>query len=99
MLGRLKKLLRRLRKPMKNKWGNYAIKDGKVKDCYIREYINRKKERKVTETKCSNCIEQSGKEQTEVKEEVIAIPKIRSERRRKIKKSAKVVKKIKVAKK
>lgn len=47
---------------MKNKWRNYALKDGKVKSSYIREYSNRKKVRKTR--KASNCDsnEQSGKE-------------------------------------
>jgi len=50
---------------MKNKWGNYAIKDGKVKSSYIREYCNRKKIRKARETSDCDSFLQSRKEQKE----------------------------------
>lgn len=52
---------------MKNKWSNYALKDGKIKSSYIREYCNRKKSRKAGKTSGSDCVQQSGKEQEEVK--------------------------------
>lgn len=34
---------------MKNKWENYALKDGKVKESYIREYSSRSPIRKLRE--------------------------------------------------
>ena len=34
---------------MKNKWANYGLGAGKVKSCYQREYINRKKVQKEIE--------------------------------------------------
>lgn len=51
---------------MKNKWRNYALKDGKVKESYIREYSNRSKSRKAAEASSSNSLQQSGQEQEEV---------------------------------
>ncbi len=58
---------------MKDKWSNYALKDGKVKSCYQREYCNRKKIRKTGAS--SNCDSnvQSGQVQSEIKEEVVFI--------------------------
>lgn len=50
---------------MKNKWSNYALKDGKVQSSYIREYSNRKKIRKTGEASNSDSNEQSWKEQTQ----------------------------------
>lgn len=50
---------------MKNKWSNYALKDGKVKTSYIREYSNRKKVWKTGETGYRNCFQQSGEKQAE----------------------------------
>jgi hypothetical protein len=52
---------------MINKWRNYALKDGKVKESYIREYSNRSKSRKAAEASRCNSFQQSGKEQEEVK--------------------------------
>ena len=45
---------------MKNKWRNYALKDGKIQSSYIREYCNRKKVRKTREASCSNSLLESG---------------------------------------
>lgn len=55
---------------MKNKWRNYALKDGKVKSSYIREYSNRKKIRKTGEASKSDCNVQSGQEQSKAQEEI-----------------------------
>jgi hypothetical protein len=52
---------------MKDKWRNYALKDGKVKESYIREYSNRSKSRKAAEASRSNSLQQSWEEQEEVK--------------------------------
>lgn len=58
---------------MKNKWSNYALKNGKVQSSYIREYCNRKKIRKTGEA--SNCYsnEQSRQEQSKAQEEEIEV--------------------------
>ena len=53
---------------MKNKWRNYALKDGKIQSSYIREYSNRKKVRKTREASNCDSNEQSGKEQEEIEE-------------------------------
>jgi hypothetical protein len=52
---------------MKDKWRNYALKDGKVKESYIREYSNRSKSRKASEASRGNSTQQSRQEQEEVK--------------------------------
>lgn len=49
-----------------NKWRNYALKDGKVKESYIREYSNRSPKREAAKASRSNCIQQSGEEQEEI---------------------------------
>jgi hypothetical protein len=54
---------------MKNKWRNYALKDGKVQSSYIREYSSRSPKRKAHEASCRNSLLESRKEQEkEVKE-------------------------------
>lgn len=53
---------------MLDKWRNYAIKNGKVKSCYQREYCNRKKFREAGETSDSNRNVESREVQT--KEEI-----------------------------
>ncbi len=53
---------------MKNKWRNYALKDGKVQSSYIREYCNRKKVRQAGEASHSDSHVQSRQEQEEIKE-------------------------------
>jgi hypothetical protein len=55
---------------MKNKWRNYALKDGKVQSSYIREYSNRKKIRKAGEASSGNSHEQSRQEQPKTQEEI-----------------------------
>ncbi len=55
---------------MKNKWENYAFKNGKVKSCYQREYCNRKKCRKTGEASGGDSLLQGGEVQPEVKEEI-----------------------------
>jgi hypothetical protein len=55
---------------MKNKWRNYALKDGKIQSSYIREYCNRKKVRKTREASNCDSNEQSRKEQSKDEEEV-----------------------------
>lgn len=52
---------------MKNKWSNYALKDGKVKESYLREHIGRDKKRKTAKASSSNSPEQSREKQEEVK--------------------------------
>ncbi len=52
---------------MKNKWRNYAIKEGKVKSSYIREYCNRSKKRKAAETSDSNSVQQSRQVEEEIR--------------------------------
>jgi hypothetical protein len=52
---------------MKNKWSNYALKDGKVKESYLRERIGRDKKRKTAKTSSSNCLDQSRQEQEKVR--------------------------------
>lgn len=47
---------------------NYALKDGKVKESYIREYSNRSPKREAREASRSYCVQQSREEQT--KEEI-----------------------------
>ncbi len=49
---------------MKDKWRNYAIKDGKVSESYFREYINRKKVRKTSETSSCHSFTESRQEET-----------------------------------
>lgn len=68
---------------MKDKWRNYALKDGKVKDSYIREYCNRKKIRKAPEASDSHSVEQSRQEQEEVKPLYIEAPPARKKRAKK----------------
>lgn len=51
---------------MKNKWSNYALKDGKVKESYLRERIGRDKNRKATEASSSNSPQQSREKQEEI---------------------------------
>lgn len=58
---------------MKNKWRNYALKDGKVQSSYIREYSNRKKVRKAGEASNCNSNEQSRQEQSKAQEEEIEV--------------------------
>lgn len=53
---------------MKNKWSNYALKDGKVQSSYIREYSNRKKIRKAGEAGNCDSNVKSGKKQEEVEQ-------------------------------
>ncbi len=53
---------------MKNKWGNYAIKEGKVKQSYLRERIGRDKKRKAAKASSSNCLIQGRKEQEKVED-------------------------------
>ena len=53
---------------MKNKWSNYALKDGKIQSSYIREYCNRKKIRKAREASNCNSNEQSWEKQSKAKE-------------------------------
>lgn len=62
---------------MKNKWSNYALKDGKVKSSYIREYSNRKKVWKTREASNCNSNEQSGQEQAKEEVELIYKPTIK----------------------
>jgi hypothetical protein len=50
---------------MLNKWRNYALKDGKVKKSYIREYSNRSKKWKAAEAGSSNSVQQSRLQQEE----------------------------------
>ncbi|MFI0477767.1 MAG: hypothetical protein ACH349_01390 [Candidatus Rhabdochlamydia sp.] len=57
---------------MKNKWSKYALKDGKVKSSYIREYSNRKKIRKTGEASNSN--EQSWEKQAQEEIKLIYKP-------------------------
>ncbi len=52
---------------MINKWRNYALKDGKIKGSYIREYSNRKKIRKTGASSNCNSLQQSWQNQEEVK--------------------------------
>jgi len=52
---------------MKDKWRNYALKDGKIESCYKRERQNRDGTRKAAEASCGNSLKQSGQEQEEVK--------------------------------
>lgn len=52
---------------MKNKWRNYALKGGKVKESYIREYCNRSKARKTSEASSSDSLCESRKNKEEVK--------------------------------
>lgn len=52
---------------MKNKWSNYALKDGKIRESYLRERIGRDKKRKATEASSSNSPEQSREKQEEIK--------------------------------
>lgn len=51
---------------MKNKWGNYAIKEGKIKQSYLRERFDGDKKRKTTKPSSCNSPEQSREKQEEV---------------------------------
>lgn len=51
---------------MKDKWGNYAIKTGKVESSYKREYCNRKKVRKAPEASDCNSTKQNRKGKEEI---------------------------------
>jgi len=55
---------------MKNKWSNYALKDGKVQSSYIREYSSRSPKRQAREASCRNRLLQSGEKQPEAEKEV-----------------------------
>ncbi len=59
---------------MKNKWSNYALKDGKIKESYIREYSNRSPKREARETSSRNSLQQSWKKQEEI--EMIIRPEL-----------------------
>ena len=51
---------------MKDKWRNYALKDGKIKQSYLRERQDGDKKWQTSKASSSNSIEQSRKEQQEI---------------------------------
>lgn len=51
---------------MKDKWRNYALSPGKIKENYQSKYIDRSKSRKVPKPGNCNSIVQGGKEQEEI---------------------------------
>lgn len=51
---------------MKNKWSNYALKDGKIEESYKRKHRDRSESRKTPEASCGDSHEQI----REVEEEV-----------------------------
>lgn len=53
---------------MKNKWKNYALKDGKIQNSYIREYSSRSPNRQAREASSRNSLLKSRQDQN--KEEV-----------------------------
>jgi len=53
---------------MKDKWRNYALKDGKVKSSYLREHCYRSPKRERCEASSRNRLLESRKEQ--IKEEI-----------------------------
>lgn len=52
---------------MKNKWRNYAFKEGKISKNYLRKYQNRDGTRETTETSNCNSLQQSGQKQEEIR--------------------------------
>ena len=48
---------------MKNKWSNYALKDGKVQSSYIREYSNRSPKREAHKASGRDRVLESREEQ------------------------------------
>jgi len=50
---------------MKDKWRNYALKDGKIQESYIRKYSNRSPKREAREASRRDCLLQSGEEPEE----------------------------------
>lgn len=53
---------------MKNKWSNYALKDGKVQSSYQREYSNRSPKREARKASGRDSLQQSEQEQKPQKE-------------------------------
>jgi len=51
---------------MKNKWGNYSLKDGKIKSSYIREYSSRSPKWEANEASRSNSLFQIGQVEKEI---------------------------------
>lgn len=56
---------------MKDKWRNYALKTGKIKENHLRKYKNRNGAWKAAKTSYSDSVQCSGKEQE--KEEVVIV--------------------------
>jgi hypothetical protein len=55
---------------MKNKWENYALKDGKVRESYIKEYSSRSPKRQAREASGRDRILESREEQPKAEEEI-----------------------------
>lgn len=55
---------------MKNKWENYALKDGKVQSSYIREYSSRSPKRQAREASRCNRLLEGREDPREAKEEI-----------------------------
>ena len=53
---------------MKNKWSNYALKDGKIKQSYLREHKNGDGARRASKASYCDSLQQSREKQEEVKE-------------------------------
>ena len=58
---------------MLDKWRNYAIGQGKIKEIYIRKYSSRNPKRQAREASGCNSLLGSREVQSEVKEEIVPI--------------------------
>lgn len=56
---------------MKNKWRNYALKDGKVQSSYIREYCNRSPKRQASKASRRHSVLESRQEQSKKEIELV----------------------------
>lgn len=61
---------------MKDKWRNYALKDGKISQSYIREYSNRSPKREAREASRSNSLLESRQEPEKVEHKISMTPLI-----------------------
>ena len=61
---------------MKNKWRNYALKDGKIQSSYLREYSSRSPKREARETSCRNRVLESGEKQDQEEIKLVYRPPV-----------------------
>ena len=61
---------------MKNKWRNYALKDGKIKKSYLSKHQNRDERRQTPTPSSCDRNEQSGQKQAEEEIEMLTRPEL-----------------------